>query len=143
MSSEQEVQSASKQFYSALNQLMKGNVGPMAEVWSHSADVSAMHPAGPRADGWDNVKGSWAMLAGVAQGGEVSLNDQRIMVSGELACEVGVEKGKANLAGHPLVFDHRVTNVYRREGGKWKLAHHHADRSEAMEEVAAKLQSAG
>ena len=34
---------------------------------------------------------------------------------------------------------HRVTNIYRREAGAWKLVHHHTDISPAMLDVLARL----
>ena len=45
------------------------------------------------------------------------------------------------MAGQTLAFDHRVTNVYRREAGGWKIVHHHADVSPAMQELLSRLQS--
>ena len=37
---------------------------------------------------------------------------------------------------------HRVTNVYRRNDGDWKLAHHHADPSPAMLDILKRLREA-
>ena len=34
--------------------------------------------------------------------------------------EVGVEEGEVTLAGERIPIKHRVTNIYRREGGSWK-----------------------
>jgi hypothetical protein len=44
MSAEDEVRQASDQFYAALNRMLNGDAGPMMEVWSHSSDVTTMHP---------------------------------------------------------------------------------------------------
>jgi ketosteroid isomerase-like protein len=35
--------------------------------------------------------------------------------------------------------EQRVTNVYRRESGAWKIVHHHADLSPAMIDVLSRL----
>jgi ketosteroid isomerase-like protein len=48
----------------------------------------------------------------------VKLVDQMIQASGDLAYEVGKERGTATMAGQEVALDHRVTNVYRREGGR-------------------------
>jgi ketosteroid isomerase-like protein len=45
------------------------------------------------------------------------------------------------MAGQPVTFDHRVTNVYRREAGGWKIVHHHTDLSPEMQELLRRLQS--
>ena len=46
MAAEDEVRQASEQFYAALNRTLDGDSSPMEEIWSHSSDVSAMHPFG-------------------------------------------------------------------------------------------------
>ena len=39
------------------------------------------------------------------------------------------------LAGRQVPIEHRVTNIYRREDGDWKVVHHHTDLSPAMQDV--------
>ena len=141
MSAESEVRAASEQFYSALNHMAKGDAGPLAEVWSHTATVTTMHPIGGREAGWDKVGGSWSQVAKLCSGGQVKLNDQHIQVAGDMAYEVGDEKGEITIGGHKVAIDHRVTNVYRREAGTWKIVHHHTDVAPAMQDVLAKLQA--
>jgi ketosteroid isomerase-like protein len=53
---------------------------------------------------------------------------------------VGIEKGHCTLAAHRIPIEHRVTNIYRREAGEWKVVHHHADLSQAMVDVLDQLQ---
>ena len=142
MSSEDEVRTASAQFYAALNSMMVGDAAPLAEVWSHGADVSTMHPIGGRETGWSEVRGSFEGVAGLASGGHAEIRDQSIHVTGDLAYEVGVEKGQATLAGEQIAIEQRVTNVYRREAGEWKLVHHHTDLSPAMLALLARLKAA-
>jgi ketosteroid isomerase-like protein len=135
MTADAEVLKASEQFYAALNRTANGDASAMPEIWSHSADVTTMHPIGGREAGWNQVRGSWEQVAKLATAGQVRLVDQLIHVSGDLACEVGVERGKVTMVGQEAPFDHRVTNVYRREGGKWKIVHHHTDVAPEMLEV--------
>ena len=141
MATDDEVRKASDQFYAALNSMGKGDAGPMDNVWSHSADVTTMHPLGGREVGWDAVAGPWGQIAGLASGGHVELADQLIRASGDMAYEVGVEKGEMTLAGRQVPINHRVTNVYRREGGAWKVVHHHTDESPAMIDLLKSLQA--
>lgn len=141
MSAESEVRAASENFYSALNHMAKGDAGPMTEAWSHGATVTAMHPVGGRETGWDKVGASWGEFAKLASGGQVKLNDQQIHAAGDMAYESGTEKGHITMAGDKVDFEHRVTNVYRRHEGTWKIVHHHADLSPAMIEILGKLQA--
>lgn len=141
MSAEDDVRKASKQFYTALTRLVNGEAGPMAEIWSHGGDASAMHPIGGRNLGWSEVEESWRQVARLASEGHVDLGDQVIQVLGDVAYELGVEQGRSRLANRDLTFENRVTNIYRREAGGWKIVHHHADLSPAMVEVVQKNQS--
>ena len=75
------------------------------------------------------------------QQGKIELKDQLIQVAGDMAYEVGIEQGQATLAGELISIGERVTNIYRREAGAWKLVHHHADVSPAMLALLQRLQS--
>lgn len=140
MSTENEVREASAQFYAALNSMVNGDAGPLADIWSHSKDVTTMHPIGGREVGWDEVKGSWEQVAAIATDGQVEMTDQLIRVSDGMAYEEGIERGHAMMAGERVSIEQRATNIYRREGGSWKIVHHHADLSPAMLDVLKRLQ---
>jgi len=43
------------------------------------------------------------------------------------------------LAGQPVTGDCRVTNIYRRESGAWKIVHHHTDTAQSMIDVLSRL----
>jgi ketosteroid isomerase-like protein len=140
MSAEDEVRQASKRFYAGLNRMANGDAGPMADIWSHSAAVTAMHPIGGRQVGWDAVRESFDQVAQLASGGKVELADQLIHVVGDVAYEAGIEHGKIKLAGQQVTIEHRVTNIYRREAGAWKMTHHHVDTSPEMVDVLSQSQ---
>lgn len=144
MAAEDEVRQASDRFYAALTALVNGDTGPMGAVWAHSADVTAMHPIGEgigeREVGWEQVWSVWRQVASLASGGQVRLRDQLIRVGTELAYEVGKEGGEVTLAGERVQLNNRVTNIYRHEGGEWKIVHHHADAAPEMEAAVDRLQ---
>ena len=142
MSTEEDVHKASAQFYAALNRMTDGDATPLAAIWSHGAAVTTMHPIGGRQVGWDEVRGSFEQVAGLASGGHVGLRDQNIQVVGDMAYEVGVEHGQAKLAGEQIAIEQRVTNIYRREAEGWKIVHHHTDVSPAMLDVLGRLKAA-
>lgn len=142
MSSVDEVRGASAEFYAAMNRMVDGDAGRLADIWSHGETVTTMHPIGGEQVGWDAVRESFEQVAGLASGGHVELADQTIEVGGELAYELGVERGQARLAGEAIAIEQRVTNIYRREAGQWKIVHHHADISPAMLGVLERLQAA-
>jgi ketosteroid isomerase-like protein len=140
MATEDEVRAASQTFYVALNRMLNGEASALGDIWSHGATVTTMHPIGGREMGWDKVRETWEQVAKHASAGNVQLNDQHIQASGDMACEVGTEKGQFTLGGQPVSIEHRVTNVYRRESGTWKIVHHHTDMSPAMIDAVSRLQ---
>lgn len=142
MSTEDDVRKASTQFYAALSSMIDGDAAPLGGIWSHSATVTTMHPIGGRQVGWDEVRGSFEQVAGIASGGHAELRDQSIQVAGDMAYEVGVESGQVTIAGEQVDIEQRVTNVYRREAGQWRIVHHHTDLSPAMLGILSRLQRA-
>jgi uncharacterized protein (TIGR02246 family) len=143
MLGEDDVRTASKQFYVALNSMANGDAGPMADIWSQDADGTTMHPIGGRQVGWDQVGDSWQQVAKIASEGRVTLRDQLIRVVGDAAYELGTEHVVMTLAEHSVRAEVRVTNIYRREGGAWKIVHHHADLSPEMQGVLSRLEASG
>ena len=48
-------------------------------------------------------------------------------VVGDVAFTAGYEHTQASINGEPRAYTLRVTQVYRREHGQWKVAHRHGD----------------
>jgi ketosteroid isomerase-like protein len=92
-----------------------------------------MHPIGGRQVGWFQVRDSWQQVAKIASDGRVTLGEQLIRVVGDAAYELGTENVAMTLAGQSVRAEVRVTNIYRRETGGWRIAHHHADASPEMQ----------
>ena len=138
--SKEEVYQASSQFYAALNSMLNGDARPLSDIWSHGSDVTTMHPIGGREVGWGEVRRSWEEVAQVSSEGKVELKEQLIQVVGDIAYEVGVEQAQLKLAGRQVRGEARVTNIYQRVGGTWKITHHHTDPVPAMLEVLESLQ---
>jgi ketosteroid isomerase-like protein len=142
MSTEDEVRSASNQFYAALNKMVNGSSQSLSDIWSHSPAVTTMHPIGGREVGWKDVWATWDQTSKVASNGQVKLQDQIIRVAGDMAYEIGIENADFRIAGQKVTDQVRVTNIYQKEGGTWKIVHHHSDLSPAMVEILHKLQKA-
>jgi ketosteroid isomerase-like protein len=141
MSAEDEVRKASEKFYAGLTRMLNGDAAALVEIWSHSDTVTIMRPVGGRDVGWDEVRESFGRLASVASEGQVTLENQMIQVAGDMAYELGIERGQFKLAGTSVTIENRVTDIYRREAGEWRIVHHHADVSPAMVDVLRKLRA--
>ncbi len=141
MTATNDVREASNRFYTALTRMAGGDAASMADVWAHDGAVSTMHPIGGREVGWEQVKEPWSQVAEISAGGEIRIEQQIIELLGDAAWEIGVEVGHLVLAGEKVCLEQRVTNIYRREGGTWKITHHHSDLSPAMLDVIGRLQT--
>jgi ketosteroid isomerase-like protein len=140
MSNVEEVREASKKFYAGLNRMANGESNTFADVWTQNESATAMHPIGGRDVGWIEVENSFNQVAGVSSEGKVELKDQLIRVLGDVAFEVGIEKAQFKIAGMEVKGEIRVTNIYQKENGSWKMVHHHTDIAPSMIEALQKLQ---
>ena len=132
MTTKREIREVSAQFYAALKRMLNGDARALSDVWSHRSSVTAMHPLGGRQVGWAEVRKTWEQIAQRSSEGKVELKDQLIRLAGEVAYEVGVEQVEAKLGGQKFAAKIRVTNIYQREAGVWKITHHHTDMSPAL-----------
>ena len=122
------VREAAGRFYSALNAMFTGNLGPMKEVWSHQEDVTYMGPGGGFRIGWGQVLADWEVQAGMKLGGMVTPKKMRITVGRDLAIVSNYEIGEnAGPEGKPRKVEIRATNLFRKEDGEWKMIGHHTD----------------
>lgn len=141
MNAEDEVRAASNEFYAALNRMLAGDSNSLADIWSHSSTVTALHPIGDWHVGWKEVKGSFDQVAKASTGGHVEMTKRLVRVAGDSAYEVGIEVAKFAIAGQPLTVNSRVTNIYQREGGAWKVVHHHGDKASGIAEALARVRT--
>ena len=125
---ERAVIQATTQFYTALNAMFAGDVGPMKSVWSHEDDVTYLRPTGGFQVGWGPVLASWEAQAAMQLGGEVTPENIHITVGRDLAVVQNHEQGEnATVDGNPQAVSIRATNLFRKEDGTWKMIGHHTD----------------
>jgi ketosteroid isomerase-like protein len=141
MALEDEIRQASEQFYASLNRLINGDPGPMMEVCSHGSDVTTMNPRGRINLGWEEVSAGWERVAQSMSDGQVSADDLVVVPqTDDVAYTLGRERGQVKVGGEPVLIDLRVTTIYRREDGEWKVVHNHTDVSPTMVEAIARLE---
>lgn len=121
------VEKSISQFYVALDDMFKGDVDRMRQVWSHADDVTYMGPGGGMLVGWKKVVESWEVQAAMKLGGAVTPADVQITVGRDLAVAQNYEVGENKVAGETQKVSIRVTNVFRKEAGEWKMIGHHTD----------------
>lgn len=122
------VLAANARFYAALNQMFTGDAAPMTAVWSHTDDVTYMGPNGSFDRGWSAVLKSWGTQAAMKLGGRVEPADVHAIVGQDVAVVSVYEQGEnTNANGKVEKLRLRATNIFRKEGGEWKMVGHHTD----------------
>jgi ketosteroid isomerase-like protein len=87
-----------------------------------------MGPDGKLKRGWPAIRGEWEAQAALKLGGEVQAVDLRVTVGQDLAVTTCWEKGQSTGPnGKVEAVSIRATNVFRKEGGGWKMIGHHTD----------------
>jgi ketosteroid isomerase-like protein len=111
-----------------LRALHDGDPQPRLAIWSTREPVT-LFGAGMSGRGSDEVRRIFRLIASRWS----DCTDQRVEilaagVSGDLAYTVELEHTSVSVDGVPVEpYTLRVTQVYRREDGEWKIVHRHGD----------------
>jgi ketosteroid isomerase-like protein len=115
-------------YHSATLAIGHGDPEPYMRLWSRAPDVSLFGAWGPCKQGWDQLSQTFRWVASRFTGGDLLCEELVVSVNGDLAYTVGYEKGLMSADGaEPAQAAVRVTQVYRREDGEWRLVHRHGD----------------
>ncbi len=105
--------------------LHDGDAGPRRAIWSRNDPVTVL-------GAWQNARGQEALddlFAHLAESlSECTSYEFELLdaeVRGDTAYTVGLEHTSASVNGEPRTYTLRVTQIYRREDGVWKVAHRH------------------
>lgn len=116
--------------HTALGQIARGDASGYKALYSRREDITLGNPFGGFGRGWDQVVEQLERAASYYTDGKTT-DFEMVMnaVTPEFAYTVEIERFEAKVVGRaelaPVAL--RVTCVYRREDGAWKLVHRHAD----------------
>src|SRR4051812_43706858 len=107
--------------------LHNGDAEPRLRMWSRRDPVTVFG-AWMSDSGWQEVSKLFQDLAGQFSD-SISYDIELIAAgaSGDLAYTVAYENNTVSVNDEPRTYTLRVTQIYRREDGDWKLAHRHGD----------------
>jgi ketosteroid isomerase-like protein len=108
---------------------MRGEMDRYLALVTHADDYTLMAPfGGAPVRGFDASSGRLAELSRYFKAGTSELELVQTYASGDMAVLVTIERQRGEVGGLPEQdWSLRVTQVYRREGSEWLLAHRHAD----------------
>jgi ketosteroid isomerase-like protein len=111
-------------------QLVNGRPAAFKALWSHQDDVTLSGGLGGAiAKGWTRVSERLDWVATQYRDGERTHQEVARYVGEDLAYVVLREtiRFKSPADGRPMIQELRVTQVFRREAGRWRILHRHAD----------------
>jgi len=109
--------------------LINGDPDPRLAMTSIQDPVTVFGAKVPVRRGWEEVSETLRWLASRwSNSTDYHFDLVAADVSGDLAYIVGFERIANSVVGAPVEpYTLRVTHIFRRENGEWKIAHRHAD----------------
>ena len=108
--------------------LYSGDIAPRLALWSPNEPVT-LFGAELTGRGWDEIGPAFERLAASFTGSQPC--EYEVLAagaSGDLGYVVAIEHSvAASYGGEPEKYALRVTTIFRRENGAWKVVHRHAD----------------
>ena len=136
------VQLAIERLHAAMAKVANGDVSAIKALYSQSDDATSFYGWGGYEKGWDNVSRRWDWAGSQFRGGNVRYEGISTVVTPDLFYVTEIEtyenQSMANVEGK-TGWTNRVTHIFRREGGEWRLVHRHGNRLEAQFEPSTRL----
>ena len=108
--------------------LHNGDAAPRKAMWSTTEPVT-LFGAAMMTTGWPSIEATFDQLA--TRFSDCTSFDIEVVAAGssrDVAYLVAFEHTTAAIGGDtPAPYTLRVTTIFRREGGAWKVVHRHAD----------------
>jgi ketosteroid isomerase-like protein len=117
-------------YHRAGREITNGHPEAYKALFSHRDDVTVANPFGPPVRGWSDVSATLDRAAQIYEDGEVvGFENVSTVIAAELACTIEIESYRARVGGAEELapVSLRVTTLFRREDGLWKVVHRHAD----------------
>ena len=120
---------AVEEYHRALEAYTTGDADPVQRLWSRRDDVTLANPLGPPVRGWNRVDEAARRAGAQVQEGDDN-HFERIseFATADLGYIVEIHRGQARLGGADRTpFALRITTIFRREDGEWRIVHRHAN----------------
>ena len=115
----------------ATTRFLNGDATRWKQIASHRDDVTIMGAWGAYEKGWREVgsRYDWAVERFVDSGARMQVEYLASGENGDLAYTIAIERSTVRVIGEekPASMALRVTHLFRKENGAWKLIHRHAD----------------
>ncbi len=118
---------ARERYHEGLHTFVKGDSGPVLQVFSQREDVVLCNPFRPFARGPREVAETTEQAASHFADGEIEFETVTAFATAELGYIVEMERFRATIDGSEGSGALRATTIFRLEDDGWRIAHRHAD----------------
>jgi ketosteroid isomerase-like protein len=136
------VHAAIARLHAAMARVANGDVSDIKRLYSHTADATSFYGWGGYEKGEQAVSKRWDWAGQQFKGGTVRHENITTVMTPEMFYVTDIETfesqrvaGVEGLTG----WSNRVTHIFRREQGEWRLIHRHANRLEAQHEPSTRM----
>lgn len=114
-------------YVAAETAIHNGDPNPRKALWSRTEPLT-LFGAAVTGRGWGELEATFDWL-GRSFSDCTSYENELVAAgaSGDLAYHVAIERSAASIDGTPRAYELRVTTVFRREDGAWRIVHRHGD----------------
>jgi ketosteroid isomerase-like protein len=128
----EDLQKTIEEYHRAEIAFQKGNPQPFKDICSHTDDVTIVGGMGGVEKGWARVEKRYEWASSKFSSDNDSEPQSEIVslvATSDMAYAVEIERSTTRMVGSSEVqrLALRVTTVFRREDGRWKVVHRHAD----------------
>ena len=105
-----------------------GNPEPLGKITARDSEATFFSPGGGYEKGTENVSSVYTRDAKAF--GKEGVTDFEIIQSGagvDIGFWTGFQTANVTLGGKEVSMKLRITEIFRRENGEWKMVHRHAD----------------
>jgi ketosteroid isomerase-like protein len=113
----------------AARAFVNGDPDPLQRLATEDLPATFFEPSGKTHDDAKKVRSVYEKQSRGFDSGETSFEVLQAAAGDEIGYWTGIQHGRVYPAGatEPVDYDLRVTEIFRREGDRWKLVHRHAD----------------
>ena len=136
------VNAAIARLHQAMARVANGDVSEIKALYSHTSEATSFYGWGGYEKGWEAVSSRWDWAATQFKGGQVRYENVSTVITPEMFLVTDIEtygpQRMANVEGE-TGWTNRVTHVFRKEAGEWRLVHRHGNRLEGQYEPSSRL----
>jgi hypothetical protein len=111
----------------AMSAFAQGDSGPFKAHWSHTPEASILGAFGGHQRGWEQIEPRLDWAAAHYTGGTQQDETLVEQIGSVLAYTVRLERITTMSPDGPIERRRRVTAIYTKHAGEWRVLHFHAD----------------